>query len=249
MARKRHTSIAPSSGRKPKRPLVKRIVRWIGWSVVIWVAASLAGVLFYKWVPVYYTPLMIIRGFEQKADGREWTIHHQWVSLRYINPALQQAVVASEDNLFAEHNGFDVKQMEIALRESREQGKPLRGASTITQQTARNVFLWQGGGWLRKGMEAWFTVLIELMWSKQRIMEVYLNSIEMGDGIYGAEAVAQMNFGKSARNLSRSECALVAATLPDPLHRDSANPTPQLLRRRQHVLKMMRLIGPVDFTK
>ena len=231
------------------RPLGKRIARWLGWALLIWVLASVAGVLIYRWAPVYYTPLMIIRGFEQKADGREWTIHHKWVSLRYINPAMQQAVVASEDNLFAEHHGFDVKQMEIALQEAREKGKPLRGASTISQQTARNVFLWQGGGWLRKGMEAWFTVLIELMWSKERIMEVYLNSIEMGDGIYGAEAVAQMNFGKSARNLSRSECALIAATLPDPLHRDSAHPTPGLLRRRQHILKMMRLIGPIDLSR
>ena len=149
--------------------------------------------------------------------------------------------MASEDQLFLKHNGFDTEAIKKAYENNKKRKRKL-GGSTITQQTAKNVFLWHGRNYIRKGLEAYFTVLIELFWSKQRIMEVYLNSIEMGNGIYGAEAVAQHHFGKSAANLSRSECALIAATLPNPLKRDSQHPTRYLLKRQKQIERQMKFI-------
>ena len=155
-----------------------------------------------------------------------------------MSPHLPVAVMASEDQRFLEHHGFDFKEIDNALKE-RSEGKRQRGASTISQQTAKNVFLWNGGSWFRKGLEAYFTALIELMWSKERIMEVYLNSIEMGDGIYGAEAVSQLHFGYPATELTKANCALVAATLPNPLKYSSKDPSSYVLRRQTWVLRQM----------
>jgi len=149
--------------------------------------------------------------------------------------------MASEDQRFLQHNGFDFTEIDKAIKEH-QQGKRQRGASTISQQTAKNVFLWPGGGWFRKGLEVYFTGLIELCWSKRRIMEVYLNSIEMGDGIYGAEAVAQLHFGYPARDLTRANCALIAATLPNPLKFSSKNPSSYMLRRQTWILRQMRYV-------
>ena len=156
-----------------------------------------------------------------------------------ISPYLAEAVICTEDARFLKHSGFDFEQISHALAE-REKGKGGRGASTISQQTAKNVFLWPGRSWIRKGFEAYFTTLIELIWGKRRIMEVYLNSIEMGDGIYGAEAVAQQHFGCKASALSRRHCALIAISLPNPLARNSAHPTPTMVRRQSKVMDEMR---------
>lgn len=191
-----------------------------------------------RWVPVYMTPLMIIRCVEHLAEGDLPRMHHQWVPLTEISRHAPQAVMASEDNLFLQHNGFDFEQISNAIAEERRTGRR-RGASTISQQTAKNVFLWNGGGWVRKGFEVYFTFLIEHIWGKQRIMEVYLNSIETGDGIYGVEAVARINFGKPASKLTVGESALIAATLPSPLKRDSANPTKYLNKRRRQIVDLM----------
>ncbi len=191
-----------------------------------------------RWVPVYMTPLMIIRCVEHLAEGDLPRMHHQWVPLTEISRHAPQAVMASEDNLFLQHNGFDFEQISNAIAEERRTGRR-RGASTISQQTAKNVFLWNGGGWVRKGFEVYFTFLIEHIWGKQRIMEVYLNSIETGDGIYGVEAVARINFGKPASKLTAGESALIAATLPSPLKRDSANPTKYLNKRRRQIVDLM----------
>lgn len=176
-------------------------------------------------MPVYVTPLMLLRVGEQLWRGENARLEHRWVPLDEISPALVQAVVASEDNLFLEHKGFDWVQLKKAREES-QQGRKQRGASTISQQTAKNVFLWPSRSYFRKGLEAYFTLLIEWIWGKERIMEVYLNSIEMGKGIYGAEEIARINFSKSARMLTVSEAALIAATLPNPLRFDSARPSP-----------------------
>ena len=200
--------------------------------------SSLLAVVAYKFVPVYYTPLMFIRMYEQFQDGKPSKLEHKWVPLKEISQPLAQAVVASEDNLFLYHHGFDMTQIQKA-RADAEKGKRVRGASTISQQTAKNVFLWPGKTYLRKGIEAYFTVLIEWIWGKERIMEVYLNSIEMGDGIYGAEAVAQAHFKKSAYKLTKAEAALIAATLPNPRKFNSAKPSPYMLKRQAKIMSLM----------
>jgi monofunctional biosynthetic peptidoglycan transglycosylase len=152
-------------------------------------------------------------------------------------------VIASEDARFLEHHGFDYKAIEhAAMRNIKHPEKRRLGASTISQQTAKNVFLWPGRSWLRKGFEGYFTTLIELMWSKERIMEVYLNSIEMGDGIYGADAVAEYHFDTEAAKLTRGQCALIAASLPNPRRFNSARPSSYLLKRQKRILHEMKFV-------
>lgn len=211
------------------------------WFCIVFFSSSILAVIVYRWAPVPYTPLMLIRYFQQKSDGKQPHTYHEWVALEDISPDLPLAVQASEDQNFLNHWGFDFNAIQQAVKEA-EQGKRQRGASTITQQTAKNVFLWPDSSWLRKGVEAYFTILIELLWSKDRIMEVYLNSIEMGDGIYGAEAVAQHHFHTSAKKLTREQCALIAATLPNPLKFNSARPSAYILKRQKAILRQMRLI-------
>ena len=225
---------------------MKRIFRWIRNIIIFFFVFSILQVIIFKYIPVYFTPLMIIRCIEQKKEDKKIVWEHQWVSLDKISAYLPQAVVASEDNLFMDHSGFDFDQIEKAKKEA-EKGKRQRGASTITQQTAKNAFLWPGKSYIRKGLEAYYTVLVELIWDKKRIMEVYLNSIEMGDGIYGAEAVAQNHFHKTAQNLSRNECAIIAATLPNPRKFNSAKPSPYIEKRKNQIISLMGKIKPVDF--
>lgn len=203
-------------------------------------------VVAYKYIPVYYTPLMFIRVFEQFQDGKKVKLSHTWTPLDKIAQPLVQAVVASEDNLFLDHNGFDIEQIQKARTEA-EKGKRVRGASTITQQTAKNVFLWPGKTYIRKGIEAYFTLLIEWIWGKERIMEVYLNSIEMGDGIYGAEAVAQAHFHKPAYKLTKNEAALIAATLPNPRKFNSGKPSPYMLKRQAKITSLMGKLIKIEF--
>ena len=174
-------------------------------------------------------------------------MHHHWIPLEAMAPALPTAVIASEDAHFMEHHGFDVKAIEeAAMRNIKHPEKNRHGASTISQQTAKNVFLWPGRSWLRKGLEVYFTALIELMWSKHRIMEVYLNSIEMGDGIYGASAVAEHHFNTTADQLTRSQCALIAVSLPNPRTMNSAHPSRYMLRRQSRILHEMKFVKPLD---
>ncbi|HET6556362.1 MAG TPA: monofunctional biosynthetic peptidoglycan transglycosylase [Prolixibacteraceae bacterium] len=201
----------------------KRIFRFL-WKTALWfLGLSLAFVVLFKFVPVPVTPLMIIRLGEQLADGKELRLKHDWVSIDEISKHLPLAVVCSEDQNFMNHSGFDIKAIERSIDASKRGSKRMRGASTISQQTAKNVFLWPGRSWVRKGFEVYFTVLIEFAWSKERIMEVYLNSIEMGNGIYGAEAAASHYWKTSAKNLTKRQAAAIAAVLPNP-RRYSANP-------------------------
>lgn len=207
--------------------------------------SSILVVVVYRFLPVYITPLMVIRLTEQAADGRTLRCHHHWVSLERMSPSMPVAVIASEDQRFLEHHGFDYKAIQQAVKDNKRRGgKRIRGGSTISQQTAKNVFLWPGRSWLRKGLEAYFTFLIEMMWSKQRIMEVYLNSIEMGDGIYGVDAVAEYHFSTTSDNLSRANCALIAATLPNPLRYNSAAPGPYMRKRQRQIEVQMKHIRP-----
>lgn len=204
--------------------------------IVMFFVSTILAVVIYRFLPVYFTPLMVIRCVEQIADGHAPRVEHKWVRLEEMSPSMPVAVMGSEDALFLLHHGFDFKQIEHAAKQNAAGGKKL-GASTISQQTAKNVFLWPGRTWIRKGFEAYFTILIEFLWSKQRIMEVYLNSIETGEGIYGVEAVARLHFGKSAKELTRSECALIAATLPNPREYSSLNPS-KYIKKRQHKIEI-----------
>ncbi|MDE7408349.1 MAG: monofunctional biosynthetic peptidoglycan transglycosylase [Muribaculaceae bacterium] len=219
-----------------------KIWKWIKWTLIAFFGSSVLSVAVYRFMPVYITPLMLIRAInpqgseQQKHAEQHWM--HTWVSYDNISDWMPRAVVASEDGRFYEHNGFDFKEIEKAIDESRS-GKRHRGASTITQQTAKNVFLWPGHSWLRKGLEAYFTVLIEVMWPKERIMEVYLNSIEMGAGIYGAEAAAQHYFHTTASQLTRRQCALIAVSLPAPLKRNPARPSAYMNRRATAINRYM----------
>ncbi len=229
---------------------MKRIVRFIKktlmWIVVVFFASTILSVAMLRWVPVWFTPLMFIRVSQQIAAGDEAKLRHHWVPYEDISPSLSLAVMASEDARFLEHHGFDYKAIEhAAMRNMKHPEKRKLGASTISQQTAKNVFLWPGRSWLRKGFEVYFTTLIELFWSKQRIMEVYLNSIEMGDGIYGADAVAEWHFHTQASQLTRQQSALIAASLPNPRRFNSAKPSGYMLKRQKRILHEMKFVKPL----
>ena len=219
----------------------KKILKFIRNLLIIFFGSSILSVIALRFIPVYFTPLMFIRTAQQIIHGEDIKWKHTWVSKEKISRHLPMAVIASEDNRFAEHNGFDFKEIEKAMEENKTRKRP-RGASTISQQTAKNVFLWPASSWLRKGLEVYFTTLIELCWSKERIMEVYLNSIEMGKGIYGAEAAAKYKFHTTAAKLTAGQCALIAATLPNPIRFDSAHPSAYILRRQSQILRLMKLV-------
>lgn len=226
-----------------KRSLFKRVLKLLLIKIpLIFIALSILWVLILKWVPVWVTPLMISRSIEYRNDDSFHT-QKKWRSYDNISPELAKAVIASEDNLFAEHNGFDWKEMRKAIDEHKNKGKRLRGASTISQQTAKNVFLFPSRSFVRKGVEAYFTVLIELFWSKERILEVYLNVAEMGKGIYGAEAAAQEIFDKSAAGLTRREGSLIAACLPNPIQRQAGKPSAYVSRRAGQIRALIPKIA------
>lgn len=217
--------------------------------LVAFFVLSIASVFLFKWVAVPITPLMLIRCAEQKADGKDMVLKHDWVSLDKISPKLQLAVVCSEDQNYLKHYGFDWGAIQKAMKQN-ELGKKIRGASTISQQTAKNVFLWTGRSYLRKGLEAYFTLLIELIWSKERIMEVYLNSIEMGSGVYGAEAAANYWFKKSCDKLNKDESAAIAAILPNPLKYVANPPSAYVQKRKVWIKQQMSFWGnQLDYNK
>ena len=219
--------------------LIRKIIIRV---VAAFFASTILAVIVLRFVPVWVTPLMVIRCVEQSNEGRSLKLHHHWVSLDKMSPHMPVAVMASEDQRFLLHHGFDYDAIQKAAKRNLKGGKNKLGGSTITQQTAKNVFLWPGRSWVRKGLEAYFTALIELFWSKQRIMEVYLNSIEMGDGIYGLDAVAEYHFGTTADRLSRSDCALIAATLPHPRRFSSREPSAYMRQRQRRIEHEMKFI-------
>ena len=224
--------------------MIKKIFRIVWKSLVSLVLLSILLVILYGWVPVPYTPLMAIRSFENPGEK----IQHQWVPREEISLHLQLAVIASEDQNFMNHNGFDYEAIQEAI-EDNKQGKRVRGASTISQQTAKNVFLWPSRNWFRKGLEVYFTFLIETFWSKQRILEVYLNSIEMGRGVYGAEAASRHWFNKSASQLNPFEAAAIAAILPNP-REYRANPASGYIEgRKAWIVRQMKNYGKFSFEK
>lgn len=211
---------------------MKQIYKFFLKTILWLVTLSLIWVIVYKFVPVPFTPLMAIRSINSEKG---YETKHEWKSINEISKNLQLAVICSEDQNFLEHRGFDVKALKEAYLENQE-GKRIRGASTISQQTAKNVFLWQGRTWLRKGLEVWFTFLIETLWSKERILEIYLNSIEMGNGVFGAEAAAKYWFKTSAIHLSKTQSASIAAILPNPI-KYKANPASKFIKSRTYWIK------------
>ena len=226
--------------------MIRKVFRWI-WKATLWfIGLSILSVIIFKWVPVPITPLMITRAVENKLEGKDALLTHDWEPIEDISPNLQKAVIASEDGNFLKHNGFDFKAMQKAFKNN-QKGKRLKGGSTISQQTAKNVFLWQGRSYLRKGLEAYFTVLIELIWGKERIMEVYLNSIEMGNGVYGAESAARHWYRKSAVDLTKKEAAGIAAILPNPRKYKATNSSSYINRRKDKIVRVMGQIGKIDY--
>ena len=227
------TTIKPKS--TGKKGFFSHIMRFF-WKLFIWFnIVSLFFVVLYKFVPVPYTPLMVIRYFENKSAGKNIETKHHWVPLENISKNLQKAVIASEDGRFFEHYGLDFSAMQKAAV-GNFKGKKLKGGSTITQQTAKNVFLWQGRSYFRKALEAYYTVLIELIWGKERILEVYLNSIEMGDGIYGADAATQHWYKRDCKSLTRMQAAGIAAILPNP-RRFSPNGSAYISRKQSKIAR------------
>ena len=203
------------------------------------VIISFVSTLIFRFVPIPFTPLMIIRYFEME----EGKIDKDWKSLDEIGKNMPLAVVTAEDQKFAEHFGFDMEAIEKAMKyNEKHKGKKVKGASTISQQTAKNVFLWPGRSWIRKGLEVYFTFVIEICWSKERIIEVYLNVIEMGPGVYGSEAAAQYYFNKSASDLTKKEAATIAAILPNPIRWSASRPTPYIIKKRNWIVRHMKYI-------
>ncbi|MBP6557722.1 MAG: monofunctional biosynthetic peptidoglycan transglycosylase, partial [Flavobacterium sp.] len=222
--------------------MIRKIFSWLKKALFWFFGLSILTVVIFKWVPIPITPLMITRAIENKIDGNDAVLSHDWVPLEEISPNLQKAVIASEDGNFLKHNGFDFAAMQKAFKNN-QKGRKLKGGSTISQQTAKNVFLWQGRSYFRKGLEAYFTVLIELIWGKERIMEVYLNSIEMGNGVYGAEEAARVWYRTSADNLTKREAAGIAAILPNPRKYKATNSSSYIERRKDRIMRNMRHIG------
>ena len=196
------------------------------------------------WLPAPTTAFMLYRHYEDLIDDRTFKpINYQWVSAKNISPNAMAAVIASEDQQFYQHFGFDLKSIGSAISATINGGRKLRGASTITQQVAKNLFLTPSKSFIRKGLEVWFTLLIEIIWSKDRILAVYLNIAEFGDHLFGIEAASQRYFGIPAKNLSRPQAAMLAATLPNPLRLKAARPSGYVIRRQQWILRQMRNLG------
>ena len=230
--------------------ILQQAWKWVKRIIVVFFILSILSALLFRFIPIPVTPLMLIRCVEQIAAGEPPKIHKEWVSLQEMSPNLVLAVISSEDQKFSTHFGFDFDAIEKVAKQNiklQKRGKPIKGGSTISQQCAKNVFLFPQRSYLRKGLEVYFTFLIELFWSKKRIMEVYLNVIEMGNGIYGAEAASKDFFKKDAKNLTPSEAATLAAVLPNPRKWNAGKPNGYILKRKNWILKQMgHLRGTVE---
>ena len=212
------------------------------------VAASLLAVMLFRFLAPPATALMVERRIGSWFGEAAYDPQYNWVSMDQISPSMGLAVIAAEDQNFLAHTGFDWEAIQRAL-DHNERSSRTRGASTITQQTAKNLFLWQGRSWTRKGVEAYFTLLLESLWSKKRILETYLNIVEFGDGIYGVEAASQRYFRKPARRLNAEEAALLAAVLPNPHRFKVRAPSGYVRDRQQWILRQMNRLGGIEMVK
>lgn len=239
--------------------IIKRTLEWIqkairklfimiGLTVLACMMISVLLVLTLRWINPIGTVLMVERKYESWQQGVPLNLQRQWVGWDNISNHLKVAVIAAEDQNFPVHHGFDWDAIENALAHNAKGGS-LRGASTISQQVAKNIFLWSGRSWVRKGFEVWFTAWLELLWSKQRILEIYLNSVEWGNGIFGAEAAAQYYFKTSAKNLTKEQASLLAAVLPNPRKWNPAKPTPYIINRAAFIRQQMNNLGNERYLK
>lgn len=226
--------------------MLKKFLRFTIKLAIWFFVLTVGWVILYKFIPVPYTPLMAIRSMD---SGTPEKIEHQWIPIKEISPHLQLAVICAEDQKFEYHNGFDREAIKKVIDSNRRENKKLRGASTISQQTAKNVFLWPKRSWIRKGFETYFTFLIEFFWSKERILEVYLNSIEMGNGVFGAQAASKHWFDKQANQLTSENAAAIAAILPNPRIYKAHPPTPYISGRIQWISGQMKNYGPFSLSK
>lgn len=220
------------------RTLLRRLIKLLFWLT----AFSVLLVAVFRWVPPPITGLMIERKVESWASGEPIDLQRSWRPWQTLPDDLKMAVIAAEDQKFADHWGFDIAAIRAAFAHN-ERGGSLRGASTLSQQVAKNLFLWSGRSWIRKGLEVWFTGWIELLWPKQRILEVYLNSVEWGDGIFGAQAAAQHHFGIGASYLSTAQASQLAAVLPNPREWNAGRPGPHVRQRASWIRQQMRQLG------
>ncbi len=214
------------------------LLQWVIRGVLGFFALTIMWVIVLKFLNPPITWLMLQRAFERKADGKEWKIDRAWLSYEDLSDNLKKAAIAGEDAHFLTHWGFDTQAIQKAIEKNKD-GKKIRGGSTISQQVAKNVFLWPKRSWLRKGFETYFTVLIETLWSKKRILEVYLNIIEMGQGVYGAEAASQYYFNKSGKSLSKKQAALIIAILPNPRQWDARRPSAYVNKRANSIVRYL----------
>ena len=234
---------------KRRGAFLLRVARWLGAFALAWLLFTVLAVLLLRWLHPLTSAVMVEARLEAWGEHRhDYRTDYRWVSLEQISPHVAMAVIASEDQLFAFHAGFDFHSIREAVRAS-EHGKRLRGASTISQQVAKNLFLWSGHSFVRKGLEAYFTVLIELLWPKERTLEIYLNVAQFGDGIYGVQAAAQRFWHKPASALSSSESALLAAVLPNPVRLHAERPSAYVLSRRDWILAQMRDLGGASYLR
>ena len=242
---------ATAVARRPKsrsRSRVRRVLRLAWQATAAAVLVSIAAVLVLRWVPPVTSAMMIERWIQAKWQGREYSTRYHWVGWNRVAPWAPLAAVAAEDQRFAEHRGFDMESIQDAIEDA-ERGRRLRGASTISQQVAKNLFLWSGRSYVRKGLEAYFTALVEALWPKRRILEVYVNIAEMGDGVFGVEAASQRFFRKPASKLRPEEGALLAAVLPNPRRFRVDRPSAFVAERQSWILRQMEQIGGSAYLK
>jgi monofunctional biosynthetic peptidoglycan transglycosylase len=247
MAAKNTIRKTPPKLRK-KPSLLLKIKSLVYKTIYYFLVISIGSVILFKFVPIPFTLTMLDQKFSSLTSGEDSEIHYSWRSYYNISKEMPLAVVAAEDQLFPEHYGFDFKSMQNAYKNNKK-GKKVRGASTISQQVAKNVFLWQERSYLRKGLEVYFTTLIEIIWGKRRILEVYMNVAEMGKNTFGVEAASQRYFGVSAKNINRNQAAKLAAVLPSPRKWSVTKPGPYVSRRVPKIIRQMRALGGVSYLK
>lgn len=234
--------LAPRKGSMGRRSLARQIAHWLSYLAIACIGISIFLILLLRWINPPTSSFMLQRQFEAWQNEEELELQYQWVDWENISPAIKMAAITSEDQEFATHWGLDLNSIQKAIKEY-ERGEDLRGASTITQQTAKNLFLWPGQSYLRKGIETYCALLMELFWSKERILEVYLNIVEFGDGIYGVQAAAEHYFNTIPAHLSKWQSALMVTALPAPKRYNLANPSHYMLERRTWVLQYMDFLG------
>lgn len=239
-------SKANSTKKNSKVPLQKRVFRFLfKWILILWVA-SVVAIILGKFLPVFFTPTMMSRKIDAWSEGKSGKIYSNWTAYNEIDKNCGLAVIASEDQLFPDHNGFDFDAMVGAVKNNMK-GKRIKGASTISQQVAKNVFLWQGRSYIRKGLEVYFTFMIELIWGKKRILEVYLNVAETGKMTFGVEAACRRFYNHTSLEVSKSEAARIAAVLPNPIRFSIENPSGYVVRRTGQIQRQMRMLGGKRF--